>query len=304
MLLRFYGNSTKSSSKYAYYAIITVCLTSCLLMPQKSVFTCPCGSRYWCYAVLYCTVLCCAVLYCTVLYCTARVLWTAQILVNKGMSSISTSIPLTSSKLLLSILFLCSKCLTLKPANPEVLCLLAEVIGEEQDKKISFLVMTCHVLPLLILFIHLSIYSIVCPLVTSYLAIVCHLTVFPSLPSAHLNATLSSSLSCTMSCNHPPLFLFLLLNLMLLFIQGHLGDVDMMKEHIEDALTLIGALNVPGVSELTLASVYHKLASSFLSSVSTVYIRTMHYCTLFCSFYVSVSVPLFQTKTSWVVCCV
>lgn len=71
---------------------------------------------------------------------------------------------------------------------------------------------------------------------------------------------------------------------MLLIIQGHLGDADMMKEHVEEALTLIGALNIPGVSKLTLASVYHKLASSFLSSVSTVFIRTQCYCTLFCSF--------------------
>ena len=128
------------------FKICLICDDKCLSdkMPSnastlKSVCTCPCGSRYWCCTVLCCAVLCCTVLYCTVLhctvlYCTARVLWTAQVLVNKGKSSISTSIPLTSSKLLLSILFLCSKCLTLKPANPEVLSLLAEVIGEEQDK--------------------------------------------------------------------------------------------------------------------------------------------------------------------------
>ena len=53
----------------------------------------------------------------------------------------------------------------------------------------------------------------------------------------------------------------------------------MMKDHVKEALALIGALNGPGVSELTMASAYHKLASSFLSSVSTASSRTQ-YCSI------------------------
>lgn len=51
---------------------------------------------------------------------------------------------------------------------------------------------------------------------------------------------------------------------------GHLGDAEMIKEHVDEAVTLIGALNGPGVSKLTMTSAYHKLASSFLSSVSSI----------------------------------
>ena len=102
---------------------------------------------------------------------------------------------------------------------------------------------------------------------------------------------------CTMFYNHPP-SPFFSFNGILSYIQGHLGDAEMMKEHVEEALTLTGALNGPGISKLTLASVYHKLASSFLSSVSTASTRTQHYRTLCCS----ATVTLSETKTSWMIC--
>ena len=239
-----------------------------------------------CCAVLCCAVLCCAVLYCTVLYCTvlyctvpccvARILWTAQVLIYQGMSSIYTSIHLTFSILLFYLLFLFSKCLTLKPANPEVLCLLAEVIGEKLDET-SLLVKSCFAFscrdyPSFYLFGRQSIFddaSCCClPLVDVSL----HFPLFISTHFYHF---------CSLA-QYPttirPSFYFFYFHLIIYFqfIQGHLGDADMMKEHVEEALTLIGALNGPGVSKLTLASVYHKLASSFLSSVSTSSTWTQH----------------------------
>ena len=79
-------------------------------------------------------------------------------------------------------------------------------------------------------------------------------------PSSSSFSSPSSSIACP---QHP------LLSLHSCTV-GHLGDAEMIKEHVNEAVTLIGALNCPGVSKLTMASAYHKLASSFLSSVSSV----------------------------------
>jgi hypothetical protein len=65
----------------------------------------------------------------------------------------------------------------------------------------------------------------------------------------------------------------------------------MIREHVDEAVTLIGALNGPGVSKLTMASAYHKLASSFLSSVSSASLSPCSSASLLLGLCLSLSLP-------------
>ena len=52
------------------------------------------------------------------------------------------------------------------------------------------------------------------------------------------------------------------------FISGHLNDKEGMTEQINHAVALYEGLDTFGVSEHSLASAYHKLAISYLTTVS------------------------------------
>ena len=71
----------------------------------------------------------------------------------------------------------------------------------------------------------------------------------------------------------------------------------MINKHVDEAVTLIGALDGPGVSKLTMVSAYHKLASSFLSSVSSVSFSPSVYVYVSVSPRYSVSASLLLTSS-------
>jgi hypothetical protein len=49
---------------------------------------------------------------------------------------------------------------------------------------------------------------------------------------------------------------------------GHMGDLDGMKKHINDAVGMLDGLDRSTVSRHSLASAYHRLATSYMANVS------------------------------------